>query len=50
MPIEQPERTQTQAALNELLQLLVKQTGTGGARVQEVRGKLQDDVRDLSYE
>jgi hypothetical protein len=46
----QPERTQTQAALNELLQLLVKQTGTGGARVEEVRGKLLDDVRDLSYE
>jgi hypothetical protein len=46
----QPERTQTQAALKELLQLLVKQTGTGGARVEEVRGKLLDDVRDLSYE
>jgi hypothetical protein len=46
----QPERTQTQAALNELLQLLVKQAGTGGARAEEVRGKLLDDVRDLSYE
>lgn len=45
-----PERTQTQAALNELLQLLVKQTGTDSARVEEVRGKLLDDVRDLSYE
>jgi spermidine synthase len=47
---EQAERTQTQAALNELLQLLVKQTGTGSARVEEVRGKLLDDVRDLAYE
>jgi spermidine synthase len=45
---EQPERTQTQAALAELLQLLDKQTGADGARVQEVRGRLQDDVRDLS--
>ena len=45
-----PERTQTQAALNELLQLLVKQAGTESARVEEVRGQLLDDVRDLSYE
>jgi spermidine synthase len=45
---EQPERTQTRAALSELLQLLDKQTGTGGARVEEVRGRLRDDVRELS--
>jgi spermidine synthase len=47
-PPGQPERTQTQAALNELLQLLDKQTGTDSARVAEVRGELLDDVRDLS--
>jgi spermidine synthase len=47
----QPERRQTQAALNELVQLLAKQTGTAdSARREEVRGRLLDDVRDLSYE
>jgi spermidine synthase len=47
----QPERGQTKAALNELLQLLDKQTGTAdSARLEEVRGRLLDDVRDLSYE
>ena len=45
---EQPERAQTRAALTELLQLLDKQTGTGGARVEEVRARLRDDVRELS--
>jgi hypothetical protein len=45
---EQAERTQTQAALKELLQLLDKHTGTDSGRVEEVRGKLLDDVRDLS--
>jgi spermidine synthase len=47
-PPEQPERAQTQAVLKELLQLLDKQTGADRARVAEVRGKLLDDVRDLS--
>jgi len=45
---EQPERTQTREALTGLLQLLDQQTGTDGARVEEVRGRLLDDVRELS--
>jgi spermidine synthase len=45
---EPTERTQTKAALNELLQLLNKQKGTDRARVAEVRGHLLDDVRSLS--
>jgi len=45
---EQPERTQTRAALTELLQLLNKQTGTDRARVEEVRSRLLGDIRDLS--
>ena len=46
-----PDRQQTQAALNELVQLLGKQTGaTDSTRLEEVRGRLLDDVRDMSYE
>jgi hypothetical protein len=45
---EQPERTQTQAALKELLQLLDKQTGIDRARLQEVRTRLLNDLRNLS--
>ena len=45
---EQPERRQTQAALKELLQLLDKQTGIDHARVQEVRARLLNDLRNLS--
>jgi spermidine synthase len=46
-----PDHQQTQAALNELVQLLGKQTGaTDRTRLEEVRGRLLDDVRDMSYE
>jgi spermidine synthase len=44
-------RQQTQAALNELVQLLRKQTGApNSARLEEVRGQLLDDVRGIPYE
>jgi spermidine synthase len=46
--LEQAERTQTQAALNELLELLNKQSGTDSVRVKEVRARLLGDIRDLS--
>ena len=46
--LDQPERTQTQAALSELVKLLNKQSGIDAARVKEVRARLLDDIRDLS--
>jgi spermidine synthase len=50
---EPPERAQTRTALNELLQLLDRQTGADRAgadtaRVEQVRDRLLDDVRELS--
>ncbi len=42
------DHTQIQRALQELLQLLSQQTGADLRRVQEVRLRLQDDIRELA--
>jgi hypothetical protein len=42
------DRAPLREALQELLQLLNKQAGADGARVQEVRNRLLDDIREPS--
>jgi hypothetical protein len=42
-----PDRAQTRTALQELVQLLNTQSGADRARVDEVRNRLLDDVREL---